>query len=159
MGRDNELPRRLSYIDRFSTPINAIIVSSALSIAFLLLVGFGTIVDASNAAVLTAYLIINIAAINFYFHLKKEKQYEKRYLPAVSAFGILSIIVILAYLDKASLEFVALIALFGIAYYAFKNVKLGKGIDWRKHMAVPRHSVVRLFGEIRNVEAGRRKQQ
>jgi APA family basic amino acid/polyamine antiporter len=148
MGRDSELPKSLSYIDRFSTPINAIIVSSVLSIVFLLLVGFGTIVDASNAAVLTAYLIINIAAINFYFNLKKEKQYEKRYLPVVSVCGIASIIVILAYLDVSSLEFVAAIALFGVLYYAFKNVKFGKHIDWKKHIAVPRHSKVRLFGRI-----------
>ena len=159
MGRDNELPKKLSYIDRFSTPINAIIVSSVLSIAFLLLVGFGTIVDASNAAVLTAYLIINIAAINFYFHLKKEKQYEKRYLPAVSALGIFSILVILAYLDKASLEFVAVIALFGIGYYVLKNMKLANGINWRKHIPAPKRSMVRLFGRIHRPGAGWSKKQ
>ncbi|MCL4371744.1 amino acid permease [Candidatus Marsarchaeota archaeon] len=153
MGRDNELPSRLSYIDRFSTPINAIVLSSVLAIIFLLLVSFGTIVDASNAAVLTAYMIIDIAAVKFYFSLKKAKQQEKRYLPFVSTAGIATIIVLVAYLNIQSLEFVGAIALVGCIYYILRNAPRGEYTEWRKHIHVPRHSAVRIFGSSRSPDS------
>lgn len=149
-GRDRELPGALAYIDRFSTPINAIVVSSALAILFLLLVSFNDIVNSSNAAVLGAYFIINISAIYFYFHLEKQKQAEKRYMPAVSIAGIFSILLIVSYLGIVSLEILFGIASIGIIYYVLKNAPIGGYAQWRKHMHVPRHSAVRAFGKSRS---------
>ena len=149
LGRDKELPGFLSYIDRFSTPINAIIVSAVLSIIFLLLVSFGTIVDSSNAAVLSAYFIINVSAIYFYYNLKKKQQQEKRYIPVVSIAGIFGILLIVAYLDIASLEFLFGIAAVGTIYYVLRNAPIGELKDWRRHMHVPRRSAVRAFGPSR----------
>ena len=149
LGRDRELPGFLSYIDRFSTPINAIIVSAVLSIVFLLLVSFGTIVDSSNAAVLSAYFIINVSAIYFYYNLKKKQQQEKRYIPVVSIAGIFGILLIVAYLDIASLEFLFGIAAVGTIYYVLRNAPIGELKDWRRHMHVPRRSAVRAFGPSR----------
>ena len=149
LGRDRELPGFLSYIDRFSTPINAIIVSAVLSIIFLLLVSFGTIVDSSNAAVLSAYFIINVSAIYFYYNLKKKQQQEKRYIPVVSIAGIFGILLIVAYLDIASLEFLFGIAAVGTIYYVLRNAPIGELKDWRRHIHVPRRSAVRAFGPSR----------
>ena len=149
LGRDRELLGFLSYIDRFSTPINAIIVSAVLSIVFLLLVSFGTIVDSSNAAVLSAYFIINVSAIYFYYNLKKKQQQEKRYIPVVSIAGIFGILLIVAYLDIASLEFLFGIAAVGTIYYVLRNAPIGELKDWRRHMHVPRRSAVRAFGPSR----------
>ncbi len=153
MGRDKELPGKLSYIDKFSTPVNAIVVSSVLAIIFLLFISFGTIVDASNAAVLTAYLIINVAAINFYVHLKREKQQEKRYIPAVSTAGIATIMLMVAYLDIPSLEFLAGIALIGSVYYVLRNAPIGTYKNWRSHIRIPHHSAVRAFGASRQEDS------
>ncbi|MCL5680006.1 MAG: APC family permease [Candidatus Marsarchaeota archaeon] len=150
LGRDHELPGVLGYIDRFSTPVNAIIVSAALAIVFLLVVSFGTIVDSSNAAVLSAYLIINVSAIYFYFNLKKKQQQEKRYIPAVSIAGILGILVIVAYLDIISLEFLFGIAAIGTIYYVLRNMPGGELATWRRHIHVPHHSAVRAFGPSRD---------
>lgn len=149
LGRDHELPKFLSYIDRFSTPINAIVVSAVLSIAFLLLVSFGTIVDSSNAAILSAYFIINVSAIYFYYNLKKEQQHEKRYIPAVSIAGILSILLIVSYLGMVSLMLLFGIAAIGTIYYAFRNAPVGKLKGWHSHIHVPHHSAVRDFGPSR----------
>ncbi len=149
LGRDKELPEFLSYIDRFSTPINAIIVSAVLSIIFLLLVSFGTIVDSSNAAVLSAYFIINVSAIYFYYNLKKKQQQEKRYIPVVSIAGIFGILLIVAYLDIVSLEFLFGIAAVGTIYYVLRNAPIGELKDWRRHIHVPRRSAVRAFGPSR----------
>lgn len=149
LGRDKELPGFLSYIDGFSTPINAIIVSAVLSIIFLLLVSFGTIVDSSNAAVLSAYFIINVSAIYFYYNLKKKQQQEKRYIPVVSIAGIFGILLIVAYLDIASLEFLFGIAAVGTIYYVLRNAPIGELKDWRRHIHVPRRSAVRAFGPSR----------
>ncbi|AAT42623.1 amino acid permease [Picrophilus oshimae DSM 9789] len=63
IGRDNELPKRIGYLDKFSTPDIVIIISSALGIIFLIFVSFGTIVEASNSSVLVSYIIINFSAI------------------------------------------------------------------------------------------------
>ena len=149
LGRDRELPGFLSYIDRFSTPINAIIVSAVLSIVFLLLVSFGTIVDSSNAAVLSAYFIINVSAIYFYYNLKKKQQQEKRYIPVVSIAGIFGILLIVAYLDMVSLEFLFGIAAVGTIYYVLRNAPIGELKGWRRHIHVPRRSAVRAFGPSR----------
>jgi len=151
LGRDRELPGILSYIDKFSTPVNAITVSSVLAIIFLLVVSFGTIVDSSNAAVLSAYMIINISAIYFYFNLKKKQQQEKRYIPVVSIAGIIGILVIVAYLNIESLEFLFGIAAIGTIYYVLRNAPLGVREEWHKHVHVPHRSAVRAFGDSRSV--------
>ena len=149
LGRDRELPGFLSYIDRFSTPVNAITISAILSVAFLLLVSFGTIVDSSNAAILSAYFIINVSAVYFYYSLKREQQHEKRYIPAVSIAGIFGILLIVSYLDIVSLELLFGIATIGTLYYILRNAPVGRLKNWRKHFNVPRHSIVRDFGPSR----------
>jgi APA family basic amino acid/polyamine antiporter len=149
MGRDSELPKPLAYIDRFATPSTAIITSSLLAVFFLLFVSFGAIVDSSNAAVLSSYFIINISAIYLYFRLKKEKQQEKRYMPFVSVAGMLSILLLVSYLDIASLEIVFGIAILGTAYYIAKNAKIMENVKWGRHKTVPQSSVVRAFGDSR----------
>ena len=159
LGRDKELPGLLAYIDRFSTPINAIIVSAVLSIFFLLFVKFGTIVDSSNAAVLSAYFIINVSAVYFYFNLKKKQQQEKRYIPVVSIAGIIGIIVIVAYLNITSLVFLFGIAAIGTIYYVIRNAPIGVREEWRRHIHIPHHSAVRAFGDSRaeNMSSGETK--
>lgn len=149
LGRDKELPGLLGYIDRFSTPINAIIVSAVLSVAFLLFVSFGTIVDSSNAAVMSAYMIINISAVYFYYSLKKKQQMEKRYVPIVSIAGIIGILIVVAYLNLESLEFLFGIAAVGTLYYVWRNAPIGIREEWRRHVHVPRRSAVRAFGQSR----------
>ncbi|WP_061951429.1 amino acid permease [Acidiplasma cupricumulans] len=74
MGRDKELPEKIGYIDKFSTPDIAIVLSSLLGIIFLIFVSFGTIVEASNSSVLISYIIINFSAIVLYYELKKLHQ-------------------------------------------------------------------------------------
>ncbi|MEM3753016.1 MAG: amino acid permease [Candidatus Micrarchaeaceae archaeon] len=158
MGRDNELPKKLSKLDRFSTPINSIVVASIVSIAFIIAVSFETIVEASNVATLSAYAIINIAALKMWLKLRKKlgkavHLREQKYFALIPIFGFLSIVAIMAYLSVASLLIVLGILAIGVAYYAYKSLLASKGVEHAISRAVPIISEVREFGRSR-VEKG-----
>jgi APA family basic amino acid/polyamine antiporter len=156
MSRDNELPKKISTIDKFSTPEYAIIISAVLSIFFIAFVSFTTIIEAANASVLIAYLIINFAA--FYQRFIKDKVKEKnvkhrkilgKYFVFIPFLGIGTIFVILYFLGIYSLEVSGLILLVGVGYFGIKQIaeKIGKKEKSDEH--VPVFSTVRLFGKTR----------
>ncbi|MEM3228249.1 MAG: amino acid permease [Candidatus Micrarchaeaceae archaeon] len=154
MGRDNELPKGLSKLDKFSTPINSIIVACIISIAFIVAVSFETIVEASNAAVLSAYAIINIAALEMWLKFRRRKGKamhlrEHGYFAAIPVIGFIAIIAILAYLSVVSLFIVVGILAVGIAYYSYKSLLASRGVKHAISKAVPIISEVREFGKSR----------
>lgn len=150
MGRDGELPKELKHLDRFATPINAILLSSAISIAFVLFLPFGTIVEVADAAVLISYAIINIAALKVTLYgMGRFRKAEKNVWRSagISAAGLLSIIFIVSYLDPYNLFLTLLIMALVTVYYAFRKRNMA-----RKGMRVfmpPQRSEVRIFGQIR----------
>lgn len=150
MGRDGELPKELKHLDRFATPINAILLSSAISIAFVLFLPFGTIVEVADAAVLVSYAIINIAALKVTLYgMGRFRKAEKNVWRSagISAAGLLSIIFIVSYLDPYNLFLTLLIMALVTVYYAFRKRNMA-----RKGMRVfmpPQRSEVRIFGHIR----------
>ncbi|SMD30837.1 APC family permease [Picrophilus oshimae] len=148
MGRDKELPEKLSYIDRFSTPVFAIILSSILGIIFLIFVSFGTIVEASNSSVLISYIIINVAAGFLYLKLRKRETKRlagRPFFIIIPALGIATILLIISHINIGSLEITGVILLICIIYYIIRRIALN--IEGRR---VPRHSDVRLFGKSRS---------
>ena len=146
MGRDEELPKKLSYIDKFSTPVIAIAVSAALGIIFLIFVSFGTIVEASNSAVLTSYIIINISAIALYFKLRNNEKSKvnlskKPYFIIIPIAGISTIILIMLYINIASLSITGILLLLSFMYYLIRKYIIK--INGKR---IPKHSDVRTFG-------------
>ncbi|MEM0107038.1 MAG: amino acid permease [Candidatus Micrarchaeaceae archaeon] len=155
MGRDRELPAKLSKIDRFSTPQYAIIVTSIISAAFVVLVSFNTIVEASNAAALFAYLVINLAALKLYIKKKgislvhiKRNLIERDYFAVIPILGILTTLLVIFYLGIASLSILAVIIIASSIYY-FAAEFMRKKHTLPKAKATARHSFVRLFGRSR----------
>lgn len=151
MGRDNEMPRELSFIDKFSTPVNAIVLSSILAIFFILFVSFGTIVKLSNAGILTSYAIINIAALSLWLRLEKNRKTLLRhsYFFIVPLLGFATILLVMAYLGIGSLAVALLIFAIGALYYAYRNMKFMRGIEAYIKREIPVHSIVREFGRSR----------
>ncbi|MCL5093356.1 MAG: amino acid permease [Candidatus Marsarchaeota archaeon] len=158
MGRDLELPKALSRLDRFSTPINSIVLSSLLGIVFILLVSFGNIVEASNASILVSYLIINIAAFNLWLKLQKGASGDagsapmplrkKKHFGAIPILGIASILLILAYIKLYGLAISFGIIAASSIYYAIRH-SLYKEMFSRISIRIPKRSKVRTFGKSR----------
>ncbi|MGC8572000.1 MAG: APC family permease [Candidatus Micrarchaeia archaeon] len=155
MGRDNELPKSLSRLDKYATPINAIILSAIIAIFFIFFVSFKDIVDASNSCVLSAYIIINIAAFNIWNKeqknnnsLLKERNsknssiFYSKMFPIIPILGLITISSILIYIIGVTLPILVTLSLLGILYYLYRNKKVNK-------TAIPIHSTVREFGKIR----------
>ena len=147
MGRDGELPRQVSRLDRFSTPIVAILVSLILAVAMMPAASFGTIVESSNTCVIAAYAIINAAALRTHI---KYRGTGRRMLLAHDWFflipvaGIITIGLFFAFLGYESMEIAA--AVFAAAsVYHILNVRL-HGPSSRP----PKTSKVRLFGRSRH---------
>ncbi|MCL5433954.1 MAG: amino acid permease [Candidatus Marsarchaeota archaeon] len=151
MGRDNELPKGLSRLDRFATPINAIILSAIIGILFTFFVSFKNIVEASNSCVLSAYVIINIAALFFWYKENNKKITNKsttfytKIFPIIPLLGILTIFIILIYIIGITLPIIITIFILGTIYYKYRNSRVNKS-------AIPMHSKVRAFGKSRSVQ-------
>ena len=148
MGRDREMPSSLSRLDRFSTPVLAIIVSVLLAVAMMPLASFGTIVEASNTCVLSAYFIINIAAIKTRMKYMKVNRtggssggFDKFYLIPIA--GMLSIFVFFVFLGLESIIIAGVVFVIATSYYIVRVKLQGRGRD------APSHSKVRLFGKSR----------
>jgi Gamma-aminobutyrate permease and related permeases len=123
MGRDRELPRTVSKLDRFSTPIVAILVSLLLSIAMMPAASFGTIIESSNTCVLSAYAIINVAALKT--HMKYRKTGKKTLLAhdwffLIPVSGISTIILFFVFLGTESIEIAAIVFAIASIYHIVK---------------------------------------
>jgi len=154
MGRDNEVPKPLSYIDRFSTPVYSIILSSLLGVLFLLFVSFGTIVETANASILLAYLIINFSAFRLNLKLRKSTSpkylSEKKYFFVIPVLGAITILIVTSYVGLKPLLLVLGIGAIGVAYYSYKTLKALHKIDAFISKEVPIRSIVREFGASRH---------
>ncbi len=167
MGRDNELPKQVAQIDRYSTPQVAIILSTIIAIIFIYFVSFSTIVEASNAAVLLAYAIINISALVLWNRLRKEevktnKLIRRSYFFIIPILSTITIAITISYLGYVALEssFIILIAFSLIYLIKYAVTKYGHVASANEH--VPYVSIVRLFGKSRSefsklVNSGRYK--
>jgi APA family basic amino acid/polyamine antiporter len=147
MGRDREIPGAVSYLDKFSTPIVAIFISLFLAIAMMPAVSFGTIVESSNACVISAYAIINISA--FKIHIKyrgteSKKLFGKNWFFLIPVSGIVSIAIFFAFLGTESMEIAGMVFAVASIYYLIKYISNKKG------KATPKSSDVRLFGKSRH---------
>ncbi len=156
MGRDRELPIQVSKLDKFSTPIVAILVSFLLAASMMPVASFGTIVESSNTCVISAYAIINIAAIRT--HIKYRKSGKKMLLAhdwffLIPVAGIISIGLFFAFLGTESMEIAAIVFAIASIYHIVK-VKVN-GVSH----AIPRTSRVRLFGRSRKREAMHKEQE
>lgn len=151
MGRDRELPKQVSRLDSFSTPINAIIIATVFSIAFVAFVSFESIVEASNALILLAYATIDVSAINIArkFVGKRKGLLYSRYFSIIPLLGLISIAFTVIYLGVTSIEIAFGIMLFAIAYYAIKIALENAGYTSKRILVVPAHSIVRQFGRSR----------
>ena len=148
MGRDKEIPSVISRLDKFSTPILAIIVSVLLAIAMMPLASFGTIVEASNTCVLSAYSIINMAALKIHLKYRRlanpAKSYgksDKFYLIPVA--GLATIFVFFIFLGLESILIAAIVFAIATTYYVIRVKFQGVG------KTTPVRSRVRLFGHSR----------
>jgi len=161
IGRDHEMPKSLGRIDRFSTPINAILVVTAVAIISMLLIKFSTTIEISNAGLLTAYAIINLAALNLFLNRRRNKSRktnsisDSKYFPIIPVLGFFTILVVLSYLSIQSLYVMMVILAVGVVYYIFKNSKVIAGIQKAMGRETPTRSIVREFGSSRDVPSKR----
>ncbi len=147
MGRDGELPGLISRLDRYSTPLVAILVSLILAAAMMPVASFGTIVESSNTCVIAAYAIINIAA--FRTHIKYRGTHRRTLLAhdwffLIPLAGIATIGLFFAFLGFESMEIAAAVFAAASVYHVL-NVKL-RGPSTKP----PKTSRVRLFGKSRH---------
>ncbi|MGC8567996.1 MAG: APC family permease [Candidatus Micrarchaeia archaeon] len=145
MGRDNVINKKMSYVDKFSTPVYSIILTSLLALVFVFTVSFNNIVEASNAAILVAYGMINLSAYIISLKIKKSGKSEKgllgnKYFRIIPILGLLSIGTIIYYLGIESLLIVFGISAFATFYYFERDAHI---------TSIPKHSSVRLFGKSR----------
>lgn len=154
MGRDGEIPRSISKIDKYSTPQVAIIISTIIAILFIYFVSFSTIVEASNTAVLIAYAIINLSALILWKRLREESRKANTLIRSghffiIPILSMITIFITILYLGIPSLEisFSIFLAL-GIVYF-IKYELVNKGYLAKVKTKVPNISKVRLFGGSR----------
>ncbi len=124
MARDKQLPRPFSKISRFGTPAYAILASSAVMVATILLISFKEIVAMSNSLVLVSYAISNLAA--FALLRKNERAirgtiYSSRPFVAVPILGAAFSIVLLFFLTYISIAVTALLLVLVSVYYLLLN--------------------------------------
>ena len=148
MGRDKEVPSILSRLDKYSTPIFAIIVSVILAVVLMPLVSFGAIVEASNTCVLAAYAVINIAAIKTHIKyrnlselIRHGKTHDKFLLIPIS--GIVTIFTFFIFLGEESIIIAGIVFTIATTFYVSKQRIKGVG------KVSPVRSRVRLFGKSR----------
>lgn len=149
MGRDMELPAVISRLDRFSTPYVAILVSVLLAMSMMPIASFGTIVEASNTCVLSAYAVINLAAIRIHMKYRnidgQGKKSRRDYFIAIPVAGILTIALFFAFLGTESIIIALIVFLLSSAYFLAKEKVAGHG------KSPPKTSRVRVFGAIRRL--------
>jgi APA family basic amino acid/polyamine antiporter len=147
MGRDGEVPRAISRLDRFSTPVVAIVVSLLLAVAMMPAASFGTIVESSNTCVISAYAIINLAALKT--HLKYRHNGKSGILYTNSFFivpvlGVVTISIFFLFLGVESMEIAGAVFFAATIFYVvrtkFATIK----------RTVPKTSIVRVFGQSRS---------
>jgi amino acid transporter len=63
MAEDGYLPARLLEISRFRTPGGAILVSTALTCALAVLLGYASLVDVANVVILSGYAVTALSAL------------------------------------------------------------------------------------------------
>ncbi|EQD50183.1 amino acid permease family protein, partial [mine drainage metagenome] len=148
MGRDKELPGALGSVSKAATPVNAIVISSFIGIAFIFLTSFSNVVEASNASVLIAYAIVNVSALYLSSRLyksdiKPKHLREHKLFPLIPLSGIASIAIIIAYLGGPALEIAAAIAAIGAIYYSLRFTLSSKLHIIEMSLKSPKHSLVR----------------
>ena len=149
MARDGELPHQISYLDRYSTPLVAIVISFLLAVAMMPAASFGTIVESSNACVISAYSIINIAALRIHMKYRGGKKtvgiLGKDWFFAVPAAGIATIIIFFAFLGTESMLIAGIVA--GSSALIYSVRRLNKA----QQRSAPIRSRVRVFGKSREL--------
>ena len=146
MGRDGEIPSAISKLDKFSTPVVAIMVSLLLAIAMMPAASFGTIVESSNTCIIAAYAIINLAALKIHVKYRNEERrglLHKDWFFLIPSAGIFTIALFFAFLGRESMEIAFLVFLSGSVYYILKSR------NSRDSGNIPKISKVRLFGRSR----------
>ena len=150
MGRDNELPGFLGSVSKSVTPMNAIVVSSIIGIAFIFLTSFSNIVEASNASVLTAYAIVNVSALYLsskLYRAEAEPRHlrEHRLFPLIPLSGLASIAIIVLYLGYQALAITGAIIAIGAAFYMLRSILANKLHVIEGALKSPKHSLVRTI--------------
>ena len=127
MGRDRALPAAdfLSRVHpRLKTPINAILLVAALSIALVLLVPEEAILKLVNFGALTAFMLLNITVF-VYFYLK-QKQYRNVFSYLVfPALGLFIVAFVWSGFDRTTFLFGGLWIALGVVLgiFRYKNFK------------------------------------
>jgi len=125
MDRDRELPAGISRLDRFSTQYVAVLVSVLLAMSMMPFASFGTIVEASNTCVLSAYAVINLAAIRIhmkYRNINDQTNKPRRdYFIAIPVVGVLTIALFFAFLGTERIIIALIVFLSSSAYFLVKE--------------------------------------
>jgi APA family basic amino acid/polyamine antiporter len=158
MSRDNELPRKLDYVDKFSTPIYSILLSSFLGIVFLTFISFIDIVEIANVSILLAYSIVNISALNLNLKLRKRSGAkhlsESRYFTPIPILGAAVTLLIAFSMGIKPVLYVLPVIALGILYYSYKTSKALRNVERYISKEIPIRSIVREFGGSRANTSG-----
>lgn len=128
MGRDNLFPPRFSKVGRTGVPVSAIVLTTGLVLALIMLVSEESIAKVASAFQLFIFLLINFAVI--VFRKSRIESYDPGYrspfYPWMQIAGIVISLVLLTFMGWLAFLFsflVVLASLFWYYYYARERVK------------------------------------
>ncbi len=126
MARDKLLPERFARIGRFRTPTFAIITTSLVMVACILLLDAEKIAKLASAFQLFIFILVNLAVV--VMRESKIASYDPGYksplYPWMQVFGIVTSLVLIVYMGVMAILFtlgIVLICLFWYFFYAAKR--------------------------------------
>jgi APA family basic amino acid/polyamine antiporter len=124
MARQGVLPHRLATVSAASVPVNAVLVSGLVMIGIILASGgdLGTLAQIFNFGTLLTYFFINLSVIELRHKMPTTARPFKVPLYPITPFlGLLSCILLVAYLQRTALIFGVIWISFGVLLYEWSG--------------------------------------
>jgi APA family basic amino acid/polyamine antiporter len=124
MARQGVLPHRLATVSSASVPVNAVLVSGLVMIGIILVSGgdLGTLAQIFNFGTLLTYFFINLSVIELRHKMPEvNRPFKVPLYPFIPFLGLLSCMLLVAYLQRIALIFGIIWISFGVLLYELKG--------------------------------------
>jgi APA family basic amino acid/polyamine antiporter len=124
MARQGVLPHRFASVSPSSIPVNAVLVTGLVMIGIILASGgdLGTLAQIFNFGTLLTYFFINLSLIELRHKMPKvNRPFRVPLYPVTPFLGLLSCILLVAYLQRTALVFGIIWISFGVLLYELKG--------------------------------------
>ena len=157
MARDHLVSERLGSVGRFGTPVPAVLVTSGLMVAVILLLDAEGIAKLASAFQLIIFGLINVAVL-----VMRESQipgyvpgYRSPLYPWLQIIGVVTPLVLVAQLGAFTIGLTLLFILGGVAWYAFyvrRNPRVDRaGAIYHLFARLGQNQYAGLDGELRTI--------